>query len=186
MAERARSRPDAHALPRIPDRPGHIILTVSQLYPVREVADFEVAPHSSAKSVPTTDMPEIPWTRGELANLAELANATTLAIVDLCALSPDTWIAASNVYERAGVTTARGSGQLGGFGLTVRSRFGRINPPYDRQWAAGDTYEAYYRMGADLAAAWLQIRGSDISARKAQPSDVVPVPGEDAPQTVEL
>jgi hypothetical protein len=165
--------------------PGQIILTVSQLYPVREVADFEIAPHTSAKSPTATDMPEIPWTQDELASLAEVANATTLAIVDLCALSPETWIAASDVYERAGVTTARGSAQLGGFGISVRSRFGRINPPYDRQWAAGDTYEAYYKMGADLAAAWLQIRGSEISATKAQPSDVVPVPGEDAPQTVE-
>ena len=44
--------------------------------------------------------------------------------------------------------------QLDGFGLTARSRFGRINPPYDRQWAAGGTNQAYYRMGADLTAAW--------------------------------
>jgi hypothetical protein len=166
--------------------PDHIILTVSQLYPVREVADFEVAPHTSVKLAATTaDIPEIPWIQDELASLAGLANATTLAIVDLCALSADTWIAASDVYERAGVTTASGSGQLGGFGLTVRSRFGRINPPYDRQWAAGGTNQAYYRMGADLAAAWLQLRDSEISPGKAPASDVVPVPGEDAPAPAE-
>jgi hypothetical protein len=40
-------------------------------------------------------------------------------------------------------------------------------------------------MGADLAAAWLQIRGSEISATNAQPSDVVSVPGGNAPQTAE-
>jgi hypothetical protein len=132
--------------------PEHIILTVSQLYPVREVADFEVAPHTSAESAAATaDKPEIPWTQDELASLADVANATTLAIVDLCALSPDTW----------------------------------INPPYEKQWAAGGTYEAYYRMDAHLAAAWRQIRGSGITAVKAQASDVVPVPGEDAPGTAE-
>jgi hypothetical protein len=130
-------------------------------------------------------MPEIPWTQDELASLADVANATTLAIVDLCALSPDTWIAASEAYERAGVPTARGTAQLGGFGITVRSRFGRINPPNERQWAAGGTNEAYYRMDADLAAAWRQIRGSEIGAVKAEASDVVPVPGEDAPGTAE-
>jgi hypothetical protein len=160
--------------------PDHIILTVSQLYPVREVADFEVAPHTSTKSAAAADIPEIAWTQDKLASLAEVANATTLAIVDLCALSPDSWIAASEAYERAGVTTASGTGQLGGFGITVRSRFGRINPPYDRQWAAGGTNQAYYRMGADLAAAWLQIRGSDISAGQSQTGDIVPVPGGDS------
>ena len=166
--------------------PEHIVLTVSQLYPVREVADFEVAPHTSVKSsTGTADMPEIPWTQDELASLAEIANATTLAIVDLCALAPDTWIGASDAYERAGVTTASGTGQLGGFGITVRSKFGRINPPYERQWAAGNTNQAYYRMGADLAAAWLQIRGSEIGAVNAQASNVVPVPGEDTLGTAE-
>lgn len=161
--------------------PEHIILTVSQLYPVREVADFEVAPHTSVKpAAVTADLPEIPWTRDELASLVGIANATTLAIVDLCALTPDTWIPASDAYERAGVATASGTGQLGGFGLTVRSRFGRINPPYDRQWAAGGTNQAYYRMGADLSAAWLQLRGGEISAEPAQGSDAVPVPAANA------
>lgn len=40
-------------------------------------------------------------------------------------------------------------------------------------------------MGADLAAAWLQIRGSEIVAANAQASNIVPVPGEDAPGTAE-
>ena len=85
-------------------------------------------------------MPEIPWTQVELASLAEIANATTLAIVDLCALTPDTWIAASDVYERAGVSVASGIGELGGFGITVRSKFGRINPPL-RQAVGGRRHQ---------------------------------------------
>jgi hypothetical protein len=165
---------------------GQIILTVSQLYPVREVADFEVAPHGSAKSSgPAVDLPEIPWTPDQLAGLAQVANATTLAIADLGALSPDTWIGAGDAYERAGVTTARGTAQLGGFGITVRSRFGRTNPPYERQWAAGGTNQAYYRMDTELAAAWLQIRGSEINRSKPEPGDVVPVPEQDGAVTTE-
>ena len=158
--------------------PEQIIVTVSQLYPVREVADFEIAPHASVKSpTATIDAPEIPWGEEDLAVLAEVGNATTLAIVDLCALSPGTWTAASDAYQRAGVTTASGIGQLGGFGLTVRSKFKRINPPYEKQWSAGGTNQAYYRMGPELGAAWRQIRGVMINA-ETPPADPMPVPAE--------
>ena len=158
--------------------PEQIILTVSQLYPVREIADFEVAPHTSVKSPATTiDAPEIPWSEEDLAVLAEVGNATTLAIVNLCALSPGTWTAASDAYQRAGVTTASGIGQLGGFGLTVRSKFKRINPPYERQWSAGGTNQAYYRIGPELGSAWRQIRGEKIN-EEAVPGDPAAVSGE--------
>ncbi len=140
----------------------HIVLTVSQLYPVREVADFEVAPHTSRKAQPIVSLPEIPWSEEDLLELASVANATPLAIVDLCALSPDTWIGANDVYARAGVTTASGTGQLGGFGLTVKSRFKRSNPPFERAWSPDGTNQAAYRMGPELSAAWLQLRGGDI------------------------
>jgi hypothetical protein len=114
-------------------------------------------------------MPEIPWAEADLAELLTVANAATLAIVDLCAMSPDTWIGASDVYARAGVTTASGTGQLGGFGLTVKSRFKRGNPPYDRQWSPDGSYQACYRMGPDLAATWLQLRGDLISETATTP-----------------
>ena len=119
--------------------PEQIILTVSQLYPVREIADFEIAPHTSKPQPAAPAVPEVPWTEQELAELAKIANATTLAIMDLCSLSSGTWIAAGDAYQRAGVTTASGTGQLGGFGLTVRAKFKRSNPPYERQWSAGGT-----------------------------------------------
>jgi len=150
--------------------PDQIVLTISQLYPVREVADFEVAPHTSkAQTAAAVQMPEIPWAEADLAELLTVANAATLAIVDLCAMSPDTWIGASDVYARAGVTTASGTGQLGGFGLTVKSRFKRGNPPYDRQWSPDGSYQACYRMGPDLAATWLQLRGDLISETATTP-----------------
>jgi hypothetical protein len=141
--------------------PLQIVLTVSQLYPVREVAEFEIAPHTSFKVPKSPDLPEVPWTPEDLAQLAPLANATTAAILDLCAEQPDTWIGVSGAYARAGVNTASGSGQLGGFGLTVRAKFGRRNPPYQREWAQGGVNQAYYRMDADLAAAWRNLRAVD-------------------------
>jgi hypothetical protein len=151
--------------------PDHIVLTVSQLYPVREVADFEVAPHTSAVKNQAATLPEVPWTEADLAQLADVANATTLAIVDLCSLSPDTWIGANDVYARAGVTPASGTGQLGGFGLTVRSRFKRINPPYEREWSADGSNQACYKMRPDLGSIWLQLRGEQITDAQAN-SDV--------------
>jgi hypothetical protein len=152
----------------------HIVLTVSQLYPVREVADFEVAPHTSSKAQATVRLPEVPWSEEDLAELASVANDTTLAVVDLCALSPDTWIGASDAYARAGVEPPSGIGQLGGFGLTVKSRFKRSNPPYERAWSPDGTNQAGYRMGPELADAWLRIRGGEIAL--APHDDATPQP----------
>jgi hypothetical protein len=153
-----------------------IVLTVSQLYPVREVAAFEVAPHSSAKTQPAVpSMPDVPWTGGDLAMLVGVANATTLAILDLCASSPDTWIPASDVYARAGVSTASGTGQLGGFGITVKTRFKRSNPPFERKWSGDGTNQACYLMGPDLAASWHQLRGDEVEPRSDLPSAPVDV-----------
>jgi hypothetical protein len=141
--------------------PDNVMLTVSQLYPVRDVAEFEVAPHSSAKAQPAA-MPEIEWTTGDLTELLPIANATTLAVMDLCALSPTLWIGANDAYARAGVITRSGMGQLGGFGGTVKARFKRSNPPYERQWSPDGTNQACYRMDADLASTWLELRGEQI------------------------
>ncbi len=151
----------------------HIVLTVSQLYPVREVADFEVAPHTSSKAQTTVTLPEIPWSEEDLAELASVANATTLAVVDLCALSPDTWVGANDVYARAGVTTPSGTGQLGGFGLTVKFRFKRNNPPYERAWSPDGTNQAAYRMGPELAEAWLKVRGGELTTEAHDEARVV-------------
>jgi hypothetical protein len=157
--------------------PEQIILTVSQLYPVREIADFEIAPHTSKPQLAAPAVPEVPWTEQELAELAKIANATTLAIMDLCSLSSGTWIAAGDAYQRAGVTTASGTGQLGGFGLTVRAKFKRSNPPYERQWSAGGTNQAYYRMGPVLGSVWREIRGESLPMSEPAAGAQVPMDG---------
>lgn len=146
-----------------------IVLPVSRLYPVPEVADFEVAPHSNAKAKAAT-LPELPWSEQDLEELAGIANATTIAILDLCALSPNTWIPASAVYAQADVSVASGTGQLGGAGLTARSRFKRRNPPYEREWSADGLNQACYRTGAEQAQVWCQVRGDELPASLAPTS----------------
>jgi hypothetical protein len=148
-----------------------VVLTVSQLYPVRELAEFVTRPVSEAtKNVATTAYPQVTWTAGDLATLAEgNVNPIALAIMDLCALSPGKWIPSSEVFERAGVAAGSGRGQLGGFGLTVRARFKRSNPPYDTEWAVDGTNQSYYRFGTELAAAWRELRGSEIDMPMVAP-----------------
>jgi len=161
--------------------PQQIVLTVSQLYPVREVADFEIGPTTAQKTnVATAAYPEVPWTPTEMVALAEVANATTLAVIDLCALSPNKWIGSGEAYARAGVTVAKGTGQFGGFGLTVRARFRRSNPPYENLWAAGGLNQNYYRLSPELAAAWMEIRGDGINFPVVSPdTPTAPSPSDE-------
>jgi len=63
------------------------------------------------------------------------------------------WVVASDVYDRTGVSMPSWTGQLGGFGITVKTRFGRSNPPYDRQWGADGQHQLCYRMSEQLAEA---------------------------------
>ncbi len=150
---------------------GQKVLTVSRLYPVREVADFVTGPVSGNQgTVATTPYQEVPWSPEDLAVLAGVENETAIAVLDLCALSPETWVPAADIYERAQVTQRVGSGKLGGFGLTVRSKLKRSNPPYRVQWNACGGNQQYYQMSADLAGAWRDIRGSDISTALTDPT----------------
>ena len=114
-------------------------------------ASVEQAKQQEAK------LPVIPWTAENMAELAGVANPTVVALIDLCSFSPGAWISAGEVYERAGVTPPSGTGQLGGFGVTLRSRFKRTNAPYERRWGPGG--QAQYRMVTDLAQTWLESRG---------------------------
>lgn len=54
--------------------------------------------------------------------------------------------------------------QLGGFGLTVRARFKRSNPPYEREWSADGLNQACYRMSAAQSQMWCQVRGELLTA----------------------
>ncbi len=72
---------------------GEIVLTVSQLYPVRDVAQFVVAPAVEGRSsVVTAAYAEVAWVPAEMAMFAEVVadKPVVSAITDLCALSPGT------------------------------------------------------------------------------------------------
>ena len=61
-----------------------IIVTVSQRYPVPDVEEFTVAPARSARSAAETDqLPEVPWTRTDLAELGDLTSDSVRAALDL-------------------------------------------------------------------------------------------------------
>lgn len=65
----------------------------------------------------------------------------------------------TDVYERAGVEPPSGRGKLAGFGFSVRTTFGRSNPPWEAQWRAGGENVNYYRVDASTAANWIVALG---------------------------
>lgn len=140
---------------------GETILTVSQVYPVAEVAAFEVRPRSGHTQTPE-NLPEIPWTEEDLYLLQSLPFAVPHAVLDLCSFAPGTWIGSAEAYEQAGVGQASGMGRLAGFGYSVRTRFKRSNSPWIAKWAHGGKQQAYYCVSNDTAERWLRVR--DVSS----------------------
>lgn len=130
-----------------------VVVTVSQHYPPPEVEDFIVIPKPPRSATPR--LPVIDWTAEDLRLLAtEVHNVTIRATMDLCAATPDTWIAASTIRSATGKEPASQRGDFGGFGITLKSRFKRSNPPYDDQWAAGETNEVSYKLSREIAELW--------------------------------
>jgi hypothetical protein len=146
---------------------GEMIITVSQYYPVAEVGSFEVKPRLRSSSRRTVEaLPELPWTRDDLRLLRSLPFDVPHAVLDMCAAAPDTWIGSSEVYEQAGVEQRSGMGKLAGFGLSVRSRFHRCNPPWELNWAVGGQSQQYYRIDQETADLW---RDVENEASRADP-----------------
>ena len=130
-----------------------VVVTVSQHYPPPEVEDFIVIPKPPRTAVPR--LPVIEWTAEDMRLLAtEVNNMTIRTTMDLCAASPDTWIAASTIRSVTGKEPASQRGDFGGFGITLKTRFKRSNAPYDDQWAAGDAKEYSYKLSPELAELW--------------------------------
>ena len=63
---------------------GEIVLTVSQPYPVRDMAHFEAAPKTEGASAVVNSYPEIPWAPDEMTVFAEVVanNPMALAITN--------------------------------------------------------------------------------------------------------
>jgi hypothetical protein len=131
---------------------GETVVTVSQYYPVADVAAFEVGPRTRRASPSSrAELPEVPWSIEDLALLHSLPFEVPHAILELCSASPEEWIGSTDAYQRAAVEKKSGMGKLAGFGYAVRTRFGRSNPPWSTKWAEGGISQQYYSVSRDTA-----------------------------------
>jgi hypothetical protein len=143
---------------------GEIILTVSQFYPVADVSAFQAAPYSKAHKKPADQLPVVPWSIDDFAQLAALPFEVPQAIMDLCSRTPDHWIGSSDVYEKAGVVQKAGMGKLAGFGYSTRTRFERSNPPWKTNWGHGGLPQQYYSVDEAAAILWSKVRSDLLSS----------------------
>ncbi|HZS94996.1 MAG TPA: hypothetical protein VFA78_09380 [Chloroflexota bacterium] len=135
------------------------VVTISQYYPVLEVASFEVAPRLRARNARTiTDLPEVAWSAEDLELLASLSFEVPHAVLDLCSRCPDEWVRCSDVYESVNVERASGKAKLAVFTRALATRFHRRNHPWQYKWAAGDVKEMHYRLDSETAELWRTIR----------------------------
>jgi hypothetical protein len=139
-----------------------ILISVSQLYPVRDVAEFTVAPtRTTIRSPEPDDVPIIDWSASDYTKLAEVVtNPTVIALLDLCAETPEEWVALRSVEERSGSTRHEARASLGGLTKMLKSRFNRSNWPLEAVWEAGGPGQIYYRMSSQQADMWVEARGS--------------------------
>jgi hypothetical protein len=133
-----------------------VIVTVSQLWPLAQAEDFVVAPVRHARKANSiATLPESTWTADELVRLRnEVENQTIHTTLDQCSAHPETWIASSAIQLATGREPNQHRGDFGGFGITVRQRFARSNPPFETKWGAGGTSEQYYRVSPGVAQMW--------------------------------
>jgi hypothetical protein len=139
---------------RLDDR---VLVSVSQLYPVRDVEEFTVAPtRATRRSSAQVEIPDIEWTADDYLRLAEVAkNPTVLAALDLCAATPGEWVALRDVEERAERTKYQARGDLAGLTMMLKHRFNRSNWPFEPGWEAAGPGQIYYRMTEHQAEMWL-------------------------------
>lgn len=136
-------------------------MTVSQLYPVRDVEEFTVAPIRSSRGVTSAaaEFPDTPWTDEDIARLAiTVTNPTVLAALDLLSATPGRWVSLPTIREHAGRSREEARGDLAGLTIMIKHRFGRRNWPFEIRWAVGGEQTAHYRLASGLAEAWLRFR----------------------------
>jgi hypothetical protein len=134
-----------------------VVVTVSQLWPLAQAEDFVVAPVRQVRKPSVATLPQIPWTVEDFTRLRnEVDNLTIHRALDLCSEQPEAWIPSSAIQTATGREPNQHRGDFGGFGITVRQRFGRSNAPYETKWNAGGTGEQYYRVSTDIAKMWLE------------------------------
>lgn len=139
-----------------------ILLSVSTLYPIPDVEEFTVAPTRTTRRAATKpDLPTVEWTQEEYVRLAEIAENSVLAALDLCSESPGHWVALRDVEARAERTRHEARADLAGLTMMVKHRFSRSNWPFEVEWGAASPDQSGYRMSEEQAAMWNNARGVD-------------------------
>lgn len=137
-----------------------MFLSVSTIYPVKEVEDFTVAPtRGSRKRSGGVEYPTVEWTEDDYVRLADLvSNPTVLAVLTLCSAAPNEPISFREVEEEAGRSTSEARADLGGLTMMVKARFSRANWPLEAARADGDK-QKYYSMTSQQAEMWIAAVG---------------------------
>lgn len=144
---------------------GEIVLSVSSMYPVPDVAAFEVRPRLRSSSQTAVEtLPEVAWSHDDLVILRNLRFEVPHAVMDLCSKEPGQWVGSQEAYELAGVEQKSGMGKLAGFGYSVRSRFRRSNMPWTTEWNAGGGHQQYYKVDQETAEKWRVIQDQYTSS----------------------
>ena len=77
----------------------------------------------------------------------------------------------NNRLRTANVESPSGDGELAGFGYSVRTTFGRRNPPWEAEWKVGGEHVSYYRLDRNTASYWLE---QFVSVSEPESMDGVP------------
>jgi len=134
-----------------------ILISVSQIYPVRDVAEFTVAPtRATRRAAEQSDLPIVDWSALDYHQLADVvSNPTVIAALNLCAASPGDWVSLRSVEERSGRTWHQARADLAGLTVMTKRRFERSNWPFEAGWEAAGPGQIYYRMSPEQAVMWL-------------------------------
>jgi hypothetical protein len=152
---------------------GHVI-TVSQVWPVPQAEDFVVSPSrvATATATATPSSPEVEWTRDDLQMLSSSGvSETILVTMDECSRRAGEYVGGDEIQAITGRAAPQHRGDFGGFGITLKHRFGRSNAPFSVNYAAGDTYQQYYSVTPEIAAIWTEFRGLAQAGSEAVPDD---------------
>ena len=79
--------------------------------------------------------------------------------MDECSRRAGEYVGGDEIQAITGRAAPQHRGDFGGFSITLKHRFGRSNPPFSMNYAAGDIYQQYYSLTPELAAIWTEVRG---------------------------
>lgn len=148
---------------------GQLVVSFSRLFPVPDVEEFTIGRRLEG---PTADADSgAAWDEPSLRRLADQANPTTLALLDLTAAQQPSEIGVKEIAAHAGVSLGAVRGQLAG--LTMRlnnlaNGFDQNAWPATVQWLPGGI--ARYTMDPELAEIWRRIREQPTPSLDTQPT----------------